>query len=127
MGYENVHKNLTPAARKRGRDTSLQIRRERQNARIAQVQLMRLQGLSKAEIARKLKVSDETIRRDCETFENDTPRSVEDWVIDAIFLIVRNQIAGTVSAVDARQQAQDLIGFAIANASNIPIINEEET
>ena len=116
MSYKNVHKNLTPTARKRGRDIGIQRRAEKRHARIAQVQLMRTQKLSKAEIARRLGVSDETIRRDCKTFE-ESPRSVATSIIDAIFVVVRNHEQGEVATVDARQQVQDLISLAIENES----------
>lgn len=125
MSYENVHKNLTPAARKRGRDASLQIRKERQNARIAQVKLMLLQGLKKSEIAQRLGVSDETIRRDCKTFEESTLPPVADSIIDAVLIVVRDEVAGKLSTLDARQQVQDLIEFAVAHASNVTIIKED--
>jgi len=126
LSYENVHKNLTPAARKRGRDTAIQRKQERRNARIAQVQLMRVQGLNKSEIGRRLGVSDETIRRDCKTFENTTHPSVTDSLIDAVFIIVRDEIAGKLSTIDARQQVQHLIEFAVATTSHTPIIIEED-
>ena len=114
MSYANIHENLTPEARKRGREAGLRRRNEKRHARIAQVQLMITQGLSKAEIARRLGVSNETIRRDCKTFE-ENPVSVATSIIDAVFVVVRDESAGEISTIDARQQVQDLIGLAIKN------------
>ena len=112
MSYKNVHKNLTPEARKRGADASLQRRTEKRNARIAQVQALRAEGMRKSEIAKKLGVSAETIRRDCLAFE-ENPITVATSIIDAIFVIVREHVNGNISKTEARQQVQGLIALAL--------------
>ena len=111
MSYENVHKNLTPAARRKGREIALHAKQEKRNARIEQVKLLRIQRVSKSEIARRLGVSDETVRRDCKTFEGKPTRLIATSVIDAIFTIVHNEIAGNITSSEARQQVKDLIAL----------------
>ena len=111
MSYKHVAKNLTAADRKKGRQVGLQVKQEKRNARIAKVKLLRAQRVSKSEIARRLGVSDETVRRDCKTFEGKPTQPVATSVIDAIFTIVHNEIAGNITSSEARQQVKELIAL----------------
>ena len=113
MSYKNVHKNLTPAGRKKGREVAHQVKAEKRNARIAKVKLLRAQRVSKSEIARRLGVSDETVRRDCKTFEEKTTRPIATSIIDAVFTIVHNEIAGNITSDEARQQVKELIELTV--------------
>lgn len=122
MSYKNVHKNLTPAARKRGREVAHRIRQERRNARLVQVKIMRNDGMTKADIARHFKISWETVNRDCKAIENADKRVINVSIIDAIFTVVRDEIAGKIHTLEARQQVQELIALATPRPPTNPDI-----
>ena len=119
MSYKHVAKNLTAADRKKGRDTGIRKKQERRDARIEQVKLLRIQRMSKSEIARRLGVSDETVRRDCKTFEEEPTPPVAASIIDAIFTIVHNEIAGNITSGEARQQVKELIALTTIHKETV--------
>lgn len=112
MSKTNVGKNLTDEGRKKGREKAIRRRVEARNGRRAQVKIMRQQGKSKAEISRFFGVSWETINRDCKELESQSKRAFGVSIVDAIFAVIRREIAGKISTLEAREEVEQLIDLA---------------
>ena len=73
------------------------------------VKWLRAAGIRKAEIARLLKVSSETIRRDCIILDIRTKRAEICEIIGAVLIVTRRESTGDVSTVEACLQIEQLI------------------
>ena len=112
MGYKHNYRNLTDELREKGRAKAIANRNRKASLRRRGVKRMRDEGKTKAEIARHYGVNWETINRDCQILDIQTPRAERYEIVDAILLIAHKEVAGEISTGTARREIEKLIAAA---------------
>ena len=109
------------AAAQRGGKNSGEKRRLKQFHRILRVQHLRqVEKMSKADIARQLGVSYETILRDCKIFEDKqhSQDSFQMEIIKSILQVARREVYGEITSAEAKAEIGGIIEL-IAKESEI--------
>ena len=100
MGTEDRHRGTRTVTT--AEDSQASERRQR-------VKWLRAAGMTETEIAHFLKVSGETIQRDCTILNIRTPRAEIVEIIAAVLIVANKEVTGQLSTIEAQLKIEQLI------------------